>query len=400
MTQARRHKVLFAALYFSEGAPIGFLWWALPTRLRAAGVDVAEITGLLSLLVLPWALKFIGAPFIDVLRSRRWPLRAWIAACQVVMGLLILATLAVDWHLNFRLVATLLLLHAVAAALQDVAIDAYAVQIVPVEHLGSINGWMQAGMLTGRSLFGGGALLIDAWIGPNTTLMLLTAGIWLPLAVLFVAGEPEAVPAAGGLALRRSEFVSALRQVLRRPGTWLVLVFAAIGGAGFEAVGILAGPFLIDHGFSSTQVGTFLFLPTVAAMMIGAMTAGRVSDRLGRVPAASVTLIGLAVIIVGIAWADASWLGGWVTLGLLTLFYFLIGAFTTMSYALFMDLTDRRLGATQLSASMSATNLCESWSAVAVGRLTAQWGYGTAFTVMALVSLAALPIVRRLGHRS
>lgn len=398
MTQARRHRVLFAALYFSEGAPIGFLWWALPTRLRAAGVEVEAITGLLSLLVLPWALKFLAAPFIDIVRSPRWPLRAWITVCQVLMGVLILATLPVDWQTNFALVGTLLLLHAITAALQDVAIDAYAVQIVPLEQLGSINGWMQVGMLAGRSLFGGGALLIDAWAGPTATLLLLVAGIWLPLAVLLVAGEPEPAPRTVSLAERRREFAAVLGDVLRRRGTWLVLAFAAIGGAGFEAVGILAGPFLIDHGFSSTQVGAFLFLPTVAAMMAGAMVAGRLSDRLGRAPAAAVTLVGLAITIIGIAWVDASWLSGAVTLGLMTVLYVLIGAFTTTSYALFMNLTDRRLGATQLSASMSATNLCESWSAFAVGRFTSAWGYAPAFTIMAVLSLTALPLLRRLAR--
>jgi MFS family permease len=399
VTRSRRQTILFAALYFSEGAPIGFLWWALPTRLRAAGVEVEAITGLLSLLVLPWALKFLAAPFVDILRTPRWPLRAWIAGSQLVMGLLILATIPVDWRVNFPLVGTLLFLHAAAAALQDVAIDAYAVQIVPAERLGSVNAWMQVGMLTGRSLFGGGALLIGAWAGPTATLYLLVAGIWLPMAVLLLAGEKEVHPATHTVPARSREFTSALGDVLRHPGTWFVLVFAAVGGAGFEAVGILVGPFLIDQGFSSTQVGAFLFLPTVAAMMAGAMAAGRLSDRWGRKQAARATLVGLAITIIGVGWTDVSWLNGAATLGLLMVFYGLIGAFTTTSYALFMEATDRRLGATQLSASMSATNLCESWSALAVGRLTSLWGYGVAFSVMAVLSLAALPALSRMGRR-
>ncbi len=56
-----RRKVLFAALYLSEGAPIGFIWWALPTRLRMAGVTVEQITLLTAVLVLPWAFKFLWA---------------------------------------------------------------------------------------------------------------------------------------------------------------------------------------------------------------------------------------------------------------------------------------------------------------------------------------------------
>jgi len=97
VTPLLRRRVLFASLYFSEGAPIGFLWWAL---------------------------KFLGAPAIDILRSPRWPLRAWIASCQTVMGLCLLATLLVDWRADFTAIAALLLLHAAFAASQDVAVDA------------------------------------------------------------------------------------------------------------------------------------------------------------------------------------------------------------------------------------------------------------------------------------
>ena len=392
MTGRRRRQMLFAALYFSEGAPIGFLWWALPTRLRTAGVEVDAITGLLAILVLPWALKFLGAPFIDILRGPRWPLRAWIAACQVVMGVLILATLAFDWQKDFALVGALLLAHAVAAASQDVAVDAYAVSVVPATELGVINAWMQGGVLTGRSVFGGGALLIDAWLGPRVTLVLLVVAIWSSLAVLVALGEPEPAPTSG-LASRRTEFAAALRAVLGRGSTWLVIAFAAVSGAGFEAVGIVVGPFLIDRGFSSEQVGAFLFVPAVAAMIAGSFASGWLSDRVGHLRAVAASLTGMAVTILGIAWAGTIWAAGLPTLALLVVLYVLIGAFTTTSYALFMAHTDRRLGATQLSASMSATNLCESWSAFAVGRLTGAFGYGPAFTVMAVASLAGLPLL-------
>jgi PAT family beta-lactamase induction signal transducer AmpG len=386
-----RRKVLFASLYFSEGAPIGFLWWALPTKLRASGLEVGEITGLLGILVLPWAFKFLGAPFIDVLRTPRWPLRAWIASCQVIMGLFLLATLLLDWREDFALIATLLMLHAVSAATQDVAVDAYALAVVPVEQRGAINAWMQAGMLVGRSLFGGGALLLDARVGPSATIVLLVVAIWSSLAVLAVAGEPEPARPEVALATRRRGFLTAVAEVLRGRTTWLVLAFAAIGGAGFESVGLLVGPYLLDRGFGSEQIGAFLFLPTVAAMILGAFVAGRRADRFDRRREVGLTLILLAVTILLLSGWDAH--GGWVTLLLLALLYFFIGAFTTASYALFMDMTDRRLGATQLSAYMSATNLCESWSAFAIGALVSAMGYGAAFSVMAMASLVALPLL-------
>jgi predicted MFS family arabinose efflux permease len=388
VTTWRRH-LLFAALYFSEGAPIGFLWWALPTRLRASGVEVDAITGLLALLVLPWALKFLGAPFIDLLRGPRWPLRAWIAACQVLMGVLMLATLAFDWQQDFAIVGALLLAHAMAAAAQDVSVDAYAVQVVPPAEFGATNAWMQGGVLTGRSLFGGGALLIDAWLGPRATVLLLVLAIWSSLAVLVAIGEREPGSTVT-LIHRRREFGAALAEVLGRRSTWLVIAFAAVGGAGYEAVGIVVGPFLIDRGFGSAQVGAFLFVPVVAAMIAGSFAAGRLADAVGHVRAVGASLVGMAAVIVALAWGSDLWPAA-ITLALLVGLYVLIGAFTTTSYV-----TDRRLGATQLSASMSATNLCESWAAYVVGRLIADVGYGPAFTVMALVSLAGLPLLWRL----
>lgn len=390
MTPVLRRRILFASLYFSEGAPIGFLWWALPTRLSAAGVEVRELTALLGVLVLPWALKFLGAPVIDILRTPRWPLRAWIAACQIAMGLCLLVTLLFDWRADFPTIAALLLLHAAFAASQDVAVDAYALQIVRAEHRGAINAWMQGGMLAGRAIFGGGALLLDQLVGPATTILLLVAAIWSSLAVLAVAGEAEVFPEAGAtLATRRREFLLALGGALRRRSTWLIVAFAAIGGAGFEAVGLLVGPYLLDRGFSQGEIGGFLFLPTVLAMIIGAAAAGVFADRVDRRAAVALTLVATAITIVVLGSAAAS--VGWVVLSLLAMMYFLIGALTTSSYALFMDFTDPRLGATQLSAAMSATNLCESWSAFAVGRLTMMFGFGPAFSWMAMVSLLALP---------
>jgi len=77
-------------LYFSEGAPIGFIWLAMPTRLRARDVPIEQITWLTAILVIPWTFKFLWAPLVDLLRGRRWTLRHWIIAAQTAMGLTLL----------------------------------------------------------------------------------------------------------------------------------------------------------------------------------------------------------------------------------------------------------------------------------------------------------------------
>ena len=60
-----------------------------------------------------------------------------------------------------------------------------------------------------------------------------------------------------------------------------------------------------------------------------------------------------------------------------------------------MDLTTPRLAATQFSAYMGATNGCESWSVLALGRLQPEVGYAGGFLLLALVSLGAVALVPR-----
>jgi MFS transporter, PAT family, beta-lactamase induction signal transducer AmpG len=391
----RSRLVLFAWLYATEGAPIGFIWWALPTLLRTRGVAVADITALTALLVLPWTFKFLWAPLVDAGRGPRWGFRAWIVTAQAVMGLALVPLLWVDPVDGFATWRALLLLHAVAAATQDVAIDACAIAGVPEAQRGTLNGAMQAGMLTGRSLFGGAGLLLASRFGSETLLGLLIAWVLLSVPVVLLVRDPALFHRERG---SLAEFVRHLRSVLARRTTWWGLSFALVSAAAFEAAGQLAGPYLVDRGVEQGTIGLFFGVVVVVATVTGGLVGGRLSDRWGRRRAVALFLLAFVVPVAGLSAADA--LGSAAsTLLLLGLMYLGVGLFTAASYALFMDLTDPRLGGTQFSAFMSATNACESWSAWAGGRLTAGAGYGTAFLVMSAVSLAALPLLRGMAGR-
>jgi MFS transporter, PAT family, beta-lactamase induction signal transducer AmpG len=188
---------IFTLLYASEGAPIGFIWWALPTLLRTADVPVADITALTAVLVLPWVLKFLWAPAIDALRGPRWGYRAWIIAAQVTMAAALVPLVWIDPATDFGAWRALLLIHAVAAATQDIAIDALVIGSVAPQNRGRLNGAMQAGMLVGRSLFGGGVLLLGTVWGLPGIIAALIAWIIVPLSVVNFLPEPD-VPAARG----------------------------------------------------------------------------------------------------------------------------------------------------------------------------------------------------------
>ncbi len=393
LSTTRGRQWLFALLYASEGAPIGFIWWALPTILRQEGVAVEAITGLTAVLVLPWVGKFLWAPLIDLGRCSRWGLRAWIITAQTLMGLTLVPLLWLEPVAHLQWWKILLLAHGFCAATQDVAIDALAIKSVPHAERGQLNGVMQAGMLAGRSLFGGGVLLLLSVLGRNGMVCALIAAIWGTLLVVLLVREPSSPHA------QRTwrDFFNAAKLAAQRRSTWLGLAFALTGAAGFEAAGALAGPYLVDRGVSAETIGWFFGIGVVGAMVGGGLIGGRLADRYGATRVVAWSLIGFCASISALALADAILdVPLALRLGLLVAMYGGVGMFTAASYALFMNLTDARLGGTQFSAFMAATNGCESWSAATGGRLAASAGYPTAFIALSVVSLASLPLLWRL----
>lgn len=376
------------------------MWWALPVRLRDAGMPVDEVTAITSLLVLPWALKFLWAPLVDAVRTPVWGLRSWILSAQFLMGLPLLALMWVDLASAVGLVTMLLVAHAVCAATQDVAIDALAIRTTPPEERGSINAWMQGGMLCARGIFGGASLWAEQYIGANAVLLCLVLAVWGSGVLLLLAGPMDTREAVrGGLGASARAIVHALARAFSRRSTWLGLAFALLGGAAFEMVGSVGGVMLRDRGHSTDLVGLFFAAPVLAVTIAGGFVGGRLADRYGRARAAGWSVVLTAAVVAGLAGIVALLPpggGGGIfspeILGL-TAVYAMVGATTATSYAVFMDLTDPAIGATQFSAFMGATNLCESWSARVCGRVASVSGYPAAWLIGAVVSLAAVPIL-------
>jgi MFS family permease len=396
----RGRQLLFALLYLAEGAPIGFIWWAVPARLREAGVPVGTIALMTSVVILPWAFKFLWAPLVDVLRGPRWGRRSWVVSTQLLMGLSLLPLAILDWQSSLGLLFGLLLVHAFAAATQDVAIDAWAISVTPTGERGGINAWMQTGMLFGRWLFGAGFLIVAHRIDDRSAVFAMVAVIWTTTLAAFLASERDEYGKSGrltaGVRLRLQEFLATLHKVLSKPGTWFGIGLALVAFAGFKAVGDIAGPFLVDQGLAQSQIGHF-FTGALLAMIAGALAGGWAADRFGN--AAAIRAFVLITVLVILATSGAAWLAeaarAAAVIGLLGV-YLCAGLLTASCYALLMQLTDPKLGATQFSAYMGAINGCEAWSGYLAGQLAERFDYPVAFVSVALLSLLALPLIGRI----
>lgn len=388
-----RRRILFAMLYASEGAPIGFLWVALLTWMRLDGVPIGRITTLSALLVVPWTFKFAWAPLVDLLRGHRWTLKQWIITAQSIMGLTLLPLFWLDLVADFDVILPLLLVHAVAAATQDVAIDSLCISVTDHDERGRLNGWMQTGMLGGRALFGGGALLMSARIGSQAVIGLLITVVCGSMLLVASSRLPPQAADPDPLARRAGTVWANLRAALRERSTWAGLAFALIGGAAFKSLEVIVGPYLVDRGYTEKQIGLITAGPMIVAMIAGSLIGGRLADGLDRRAFVAIALLSFVLPIGALAASDAAFGGGPHLIVLLTCTAFGIGLFTAASYALFMDLTRPHLAATQFSAFMGATNGCESWSSYEIGTIIAASGYATGMLAMCGASLVALPLL-------
>lgn len=237
--RTRTKLVLLGSLYLSQGLPYGFFTQALPVLLRAEGLSL-PLLGLAQLLTIPWALKFLWAPWIDRVRSGGLGKRRKVIVPLQITCCLVLATLALAsgpgalWPL-----AIAILLVNLCSATQDIATDALAVEILSVEERGLGNG-LQVGAYRVGMIIGGGFMLWLFAATDWTTAFLAMAGCLLlaTIPVLLVREAPVSERA------KREKRTSILAS-MRRFGPWLAVLATYKTGEWF-ASGMLRA-FLTDE---------------------------------------------------------------------------------------------------------------------------------------------------------
>jgi len=74
-------------LYFAEGLPYVIVNTISVTMFKRMGMSNADVALYTSLLYLPWTLKPLWSPFVDILKSKRW----WIITMQIIMSAALVA---------------------------------------------------------------------------------------------------------------------------------------------------------------------------------------------------------------------------------------------------------------------------------------------------------------------
>ncbi|HLE60284.1 MAG TPA: MFS transporter [Thermoanaerobaculaceae bacterium] len=383
----RRKLAWIAVLYFAEGLPFGIAYDVWPVYFRVHGVSLREI-GLMSLLSLPWTWKMLWAPLVDRFGARQ----QWISACLLALAVATMAIIPQDaGHPSWVLWGVLLAFTA-ASATQDIAIDAYAVDVSTPEETGAING-VRVSAARIALLVGGGGVMMLAGVTGWTPLWIALAATFLVLSVIAYA-SPR-VP------LDQNKRRNPIGPVLRWLFRWEmlpVLLFVPLFKLGDSLLGRMVKPFWVDRGYSLKEIGLISVTLGVVLTIIGALAGGWFVKKYGIFRGLLWLGIAQAVPHLGYAAVAQFSLPRESIYAASMLESFTQGLGTAAFLSFLMNLCDREHAATQyalLSALFALTrDVVGAFSGIGVERL----GYPTyfAFTaVIAIPTLALLPLVRK-----
>jgi PAT family beta-lactamase induction signal transducer AmpG len=313
-----------------------------------------------------------------------------------------------------------LLVHNCFAAVQDVAIDALAVGTLRDEERGLANGLMFAGANVGQMIGGAGVLLLVKFVPSfNYTfffvvgcLLAVTFGVALrikepptPRAPVDPDG-PQSTGARLAAELRRY-VVTAFRSMLGGRVAVGALVLALLPAGPYALSLPLQSNLAVELGMSDDQVGYLSAASTVVAAL-GCVAGGWVSDRIGRRKALAGYVLLMAV--PNVVLAAVMHRHGWVmpvdpraldrpvpAHSLLVLFWWLTVVyqlFNGLMYgarsALYVDVSNPAVAATQFTAYMAMMNLVITYSALWQGNAVVKWGYPATLAIDAAFGLACL----------
>ncbi len=378
---------------FSSGLPLLLTGSTLRMRLSDAGIDLTTI-GALSLVGLPYSLKFLWSPLLDryqlfQLFGRR---RSWLIVVQALLGFALCALALSDDSLV--MIGGLCLLVAFLSATQDILIDAYRREILPDEELGlgsslAVNGYRVA------LLYSGGIALVMAdhmtW---NQVYLLMALSVGIGIVTTLFCDEPQVV-----LSHKKSlkqAFLDPFLEMFKRPGVWTLLLFIVLYKIGDSMASDMTGLYFKDLGFTKTEIGTVAKLFGFWATIIGGFVGGFAIIKLKTYRA--LWIFGILQAVSILSFTALYFVEHSVSfLALSITFENLTSGMGTAAYAGFIaGLTDRRFTATQYALLTSLTGIPRIFASAPTGYLATHLGWPLYFVFCTLAALPGLFLILKI----
>jgi MFS transporter, PAT family, beta-lactamase induction signal transducer AmpG len=265
---------------FASGMPLGLVWIAMPDWMRKSGMDI-RVVGLITLAQAPWTFKFLWSPLMDrYVPPKLGRRRGWTAIAQVVLLACTFSLAGLGNNPDTPwVIGALALAIAFAGATQDIAVDAYAVDVLRPDEQAVAVGARNALYRTGMQLAGSFSITMAGWWGWPAVNILL-ACLYLPmLLVTLKAPEPEGV-AAAPRTIKEAVWHPFLG-FLSRHRALEILAFVLLYKLADNLCQALQRPFLVDKGYSDFDRGFMLFWIGLVGNIVGTLIGGIMTKPLG-----------------------------------------------------------------------------------------------------------------------
>jgi MFS transporter, PAT family, beta-lactamase induction signal transducer AmpG len=290
-----RRLVVILLMGFASGLPLPLTLATLSYWLARVGVDKTAI-GLFALVGLPYGLKFVWAPVLDHVRApvlghlfgRR---RGWALLTQAALILSILVLGASDPLVAPWVTAAAALAVAFCSASQDIAIDAYRIEILEDFEQGAGAAATQAGYRIGLLVAGAGAIALSDFAGWFAVFAVLAVFVLVGTAAVLMAPEParpSVRPAESQLDWLRTTVVAPFADFLRRPGWVAILAFILLYKFGDAIGGVMSNPFYVELGFTGVEIASITKVFGLLATFAGIVAGGVLVARYGLFPALAI----------------------------------------------------------------------------------------------------------------
>ncbi len=296
MSKGRTPWLWVPTLYFAEGIPYFIVNVVSVTMFKRMGMGNADLAMYTSLLYLPWVIKPLWSPLVDVVRTKRW----WILAMQALLTACF-AGLALSLPSRtgepvgaFTLCLIIFYISAMLSATHDIAADGYYMLALD-EHRQSLFVGIRSTFYRIASVFGQGVIVVVAGLLETrygdipkawTVTLLLSSAIFLLVTVwhVFILPAEKQTPVATG---EKRNVLQAFATFFRKPGVWLAIVFMLLYRLP-EALSVkMLTPFMLDApsegglGLTTAQSGLVYGTVGVIALTVGGILGGIWSARVG-----------------------------------------------------------------------------------------------------------------------
>lgn len=357
---------LFFILYFIQGIVIIAVMTIVPLYFVEKAMSLPLTTLVVGIAMLPWSVKFFWGGFVDYLLQHGR--RIFIVLGALLLGIGLLAVSFIDPSSSLFLFVFFLFISVCGVVIFDVAIDALAIEVSTPDERGKISGSMLSGQHSGKAFGSLFLAMVAQIVGFQYSFFFAGLLAFVTLPIPFFFKEPFHKEAAAPI-------TDVLLKEFRKKKTQFVSFFALVLQISYGLLVVVIPLYLrVSLYLDVAQIGGILALFQVASA-IGSLVGGALADSIGR-KIVTFTCMGVTLMVIPFFTVTLSWE---VVTVLYSITGFLNACFFTVILALFMDVTNPRVGATQFSILASLSNGGLIFGNTISGSLIALFGFSGVF---------------------